>query len=279
MVRSCVVTLDKRVYASLAPGAMAYFHFDLPRGIGRGQSIYIRMEREGGDPVLMASSGQWPAVALEAVEDMVRAHYCAFESFQADVALHDLVIPDAGRYRAPHALGEVHGFPAAAPGAAARWAIGVYNFDKVKSEACEISVFASLKSDDAGHAQVLPDHDSQVRPAARAAAARAAAGSRTALPASASASHDAHGDLARDLARLRQRSSTPSRVTAMHAAALGTALEGAGVGGEQLRDMRRCTGTDAGLVTPPPPPRARQRAPAPGSGGGGGGGGGGGLSG
>ena len=29
------------------------------------------MEREGGDPVLMASSGQWPAVALEAVEDMV----------------------------------------------------------------------------------------------------------------------------------------------------------------------------------------------------------------
>ena len=151
MVRSCVVTLDKRVYASLAPGAMAYFHFDLPRGIGRGQSIYIRMEREGGDPVLMASSGQWPAVALEAVEDMVRAHYCAFESFQADVALHDLVIPDAGRYRAPHALGEVHGFPAAAPGAAARWAIGVYNFDKVKAEACEIAVLASL---DAGRAQV-----------------------------------------------------------------------------------------------------------------------------
>ena len=72
--------------------------------------------------------------------NQVRAHYCAFESFQADVALHDLVIPDAGRYRAPHALGEVHGFPAAAPGGAARWAIGVYNFDRVKSEACEISV-------------------------------------------------------------------------------------------------------------------------------------------
>ena len=130
---------------------MAYFHVDLPRGVGQGQSIYIRMEREGGDPVLMASSGQWPTVSLEAVEDMVRAHYCAFESFQADVALHDLVIPDAGRYRAPHALGEVDGFPAAAPDGAARWAIGVYNFDKVKAEACEIAVLASL---DAGRAQV-----------------------------------------------------------------------------------------------------------------------------
>ena len=151
MVRSCVLTLDKRVYASLSPGAMAYFHVDLPRGVGQGQSIYIRMEREGGDPVLMASSGQWPTVSLEAVEDMVRAHYCAFESFQADVALHDLVIPDAGRYRAPHALGEVDGFPAAAPDGAARWAIGVYNFDKVKAEACEIAVLASL---DAGRAQV-----------------------------------------------------------------------------------------------------------------------------
>jgi hypothetical protein len=251
MVRSCVVTLDKRVYASLAPGAMAYFHVDVPHGIGRGQAIYIRMEREGGDPVLMASSGQWPAVALEAVEDMVRAHYCAFESFQADVALHDLVIPDAARYRAPHALGEVHGFPAAGPGAAARWAIGVYNFDKVKSEACEISVLASLKSDDADHVQALPPHDSKVHPAERAAAARAAAGSRAAQPAS--ASHDAHGDLARDLARLRQQSSTASRVTAMHASALGAALEGAGPGGEHLRDRRRSTGSDAGLVTPPPP--------------------------
>ena len=105
MVRSCVLTLDKRVYASLSPGAMAYFHVDLPRGVGQGQSIYIRMEREGGDPVLMASSGQWPTVSLEVVEDMVRAHYCAFESFQADVALHDLVIPDAGRYRARSAGG------------------------------------------------------------------------------------------------------------------------------------------------------------------------------
>ena len=26
MVRSCVLTLDTAVYASLAPGAMAYFH-------------------------------------------------------------------------------------------------------------------------------------------------------------------------------------------------------------------------------------------------------------
>ena len=38
MVRSCVVTLDKRAYASLSPGAMAYFHLDVPHGIGRGQS-------------------------------------------------------------------------------------------------------------------------------------------------------------------------------------------------------------------------------------------------
>ena len=43
------------------------------------------------------------------------------------------------------------GSTGAAPDGAARWAIGVYNFDKVKAEACEIAVLASL---DAGRAQV-----------------------------------------------------------------------------------------------------------------------------
>ena len=140
--RKCSVTVPA--------GRTKYLHVDAPPT--SATELTLKLTREGGgDPVLMASSGQWPTVSLEAVEDMVRAHYCAFESFQADVALHDLVIPDAGRYRAPHALGEVDGFPAAAPDGAARWAIGVYNFDKVKAEACEIAVLASL---DAGRAQV-----------------------------------------------------------------------------------------------------------------------------
>lgn len=68
----------------------------MPSGAGR-QSLHIRMERDGGDPVLMASSGQWPAVVLEAVEDMVRAHYCAFESFQADVGVHGARCAPASR--------------------------------------------------------------------------------------------------------------------------------------------------------------------------------------
>ena len=70
MVRYCRLDYDQAVYATLAPGAMAYFYVDVPTDAGR-QSLHIRMERDGGDPVLMASSGQWPAVVLEAVEDMV----------------------------------------------------------------------------------------------------------------------------------------------------------------------------------------------------------------
>ena len=107
MVRSCVLTPDTAVYATLAPGAMAYFHVDVPAGGGGGRrpALHVRMERDGGDPVLMASSGQWPSVALEAVDDMVRAHYCAFESFQAELGLHELVIEDAASARAPHPLG------------------------------------------------------------------------------------------------------------------------------------------------------------------------------
>ena len=143
MVRYCRLDYDQAVYATLAPGAMAYFYVDVPTDAGR-QSLHIRMERDGGDPVLMASSGQWPAVVLEAVEDMVRAHYCAFESFQADVGVHELTIQDAGMARAPHAVGEAEVFPAAAQGAVTRWAVGVFNFDKVKTESCEVAVVASL---------------------------------------------------------------------------------------------------------------------------------------
>ena len=53
MVRSCVVTLDKRAYALLSPGAMAYFHLDVPHGIGRGQSYAT----QGSNPRLTSRQG------------------------------------------------------------------------------------------------------------------------------------------------------------------------------------------------------------------------------
>ena len=84
---------------TLAPGQLAYFHVDIPRG--RRCTLHLRMEKAGGDPVLMASANQWPVVDLEDADDMVRAHCCAFEAFEADAALHVLTIPDAGAHAPP----------------------------------------------------------------------------------------------------------------------------------------------------------------------------------
>ena len=92
------------------------------------------MEKAGGDPVLMASANQWPVVDLEDADDMVRAHCCAFEAFEADAALHLLSIPDAGAHAPPAhpSAATPGGFPALPAGVAVRWAVGVFNFDLVK---------------------------------------------------------------------------------------------------------------------------------------------------
>ena len=129
---------------TLAPGQLAYFHVDIPRG--RRCTLHLRMEKAGGDPVLMASANQWPVVDLEDADDMVRAHCCAFEAFEADAALHLLSIPDAGAHAPPAhpSAATPGGFPALPAGVAVRWAVGVFNFDLVKREACALTLEAHV---------------------------------------------------------------------------------------------------------------------------------------
>ena len=104
------------------------------------------MEKAGGDPVLMASANQWPVVDLEDADDMVRAHCCAFEAFEDDAALHVLTIPDAGAHAPPAhpSAATPGGFPALPAGVAVRWAVGVFNFDLVKREACALTLEAHV---------------------------------------------------------------------------------------------------------------------------------------
>ena len=130
---------------TLAPGQLAYFHVDIPRG-RRCTLLHLRMEKAGGDPVLMASANQWPVVDLEDADDMVRAHCCAFEAFEDDAALHVLTIPDAGAHAPPAhpSAATPGGFPALPAGVAVRWAVGVFNFDLVKREACALTLEAHV---------------------------------------------------------------------------------------------------------------------------------------
>ena len=149
---------------TLAPSRTYYFHIDVPLGRLDKTSpepiLQLRLVRNGGDPVLMASVGQWPVVDLAAEEDMVRAHYCAFDAFHADAEVHNLTIPDAasrrpdhatiggstitrgsGAVRDPRALSIVPSRPGAI-----RWAIGVHNVALVKSEPCTFTLTAHLST-------------------------------------------------------------------------------------------------------------------------------------
>ena len=93
---STLLVPNKRASGTLEPGSTKYFHIDVPVRPPSAErpSLTLRLHRTGGDPVLMASMGQWPVVDLDAAEDMVRAHFCAFDSFHADAESHVLTIPD-----------------------------------------------------------------------------------------------------------------------------------------------------------------------------------------
>ena len=91
--------LGGAVRASVRPGEMQSFIVELPRSVGLG-SLRLRMHRKGGDPVLIASCGEWPLVDLDS-EQLVQAHYCDFEAFKAEATTHEILIPSPERPRPP----------------------------------------------------------------------------------------------------------------------------------------------------------------------------------
>lgn len=95
---------NRSVSKQLVAGQICYFHLDVPTPTNEAsnQSLTLRLSRDGGDPVLMASSGQWPVVDLDADDDMVRAHCCALDNFHADAQIHTLTVPDCCAARPPH---------------------------------------------------------------------------------------------------------------------------------------------------------------------------------
>ena len=97
VVQATVLTPGRSASVTLSPGRTTYFTLDvaLPSA-GERATVHLRLQREGGDPVLMASVGQWPVVDLDAQEDMVRAHVCAFDAFHADAEVHALVVASTG---------------------------------------------------------------------------------------------------------------------------------------------------------------------------------------
>ena len=85
---STLLQPSRKVSVTLDPGRTKYFHLDVSASPGAQPSLNLRLVRDGGDPVLMASASQWPVVDLDAKEDMVRAHFCAFDAFHADAKIH-----------------------------------------------------------------------------------------------------------------------------------------------------------------------------------------------
>ena len=148
-VEATVLTSGKSASVTLSPGRKTYFTLDvaLPSA-GERATVHLRLQREGGDPVLMASVGQWPVVDLDAQEDMVRAHVCAFDAFHADAEVHALVVHDATSPREQHASNiggsaivrsssakDPRLLAVRSPPNAVRWgAIGVHNDSLVKQE-------------------------------------------------------------------------------------------------------------------------------------------------
>ena len=102
---STLLVQARKASVTLPPGRTKYFHLDVPPPVTAEArpSLTLHLTRDGGDPVLMASVGQWPVVDLDAESDMVRAHFCAFDAFHADAAVHTLSIPDCTTVRLPHA--------------------------------------------------------------------------------------------------------------------------------------------------------------------------------
>ena len=147
---------------SLAAGQTGYFYIDVPTSNASQQrpSLHLKLEREGGgDPVLMASLGQWPFVDLDASEDMLHAHFCAFGAFHSDAQVHSLTISECTEPRQPHTMGAGGGGarrrgstatdPRVRPlaprnASAVRWAIGVHNVDMVKQELCAFTLTATV---------------------------------------------------------------------------------------------------------------------------------------
>ena len=156
-VQAALLTPGRSASVTLSPGRTTYFTLDvaLPSA-GERATVHLRLQREGGDPVLMASVGQWPVVDLDAQEDMVRAHVCAFDAFHADAEVHALVVHDATAPREQHASiggGAVIRSGSAkdprllavrSPPNAVRWAIGVHNVSLVKQEPCSFTLSASI---------------------------------------------------------------------------------------------------------------------------------------
>ena len=180
---STLLVPSRKASCTLPPGRTKYFHVDVPATATADPhpSMVFRLSRDGGDPVLMASIGQWPVVDLEANEDMVRAHFCAFDAFHADAAVHTLIIPECMTVRPPHAtvgggaVGTRRGVsPAADPrvlplasprsnkDGIVRWAVGVHNVSLVKQESCAFTLVVSIGG---------PKPQGGSRTAARAAAA------------------------------------------------------------------------------------------------------------
>ena len=157
VVQATVLTPGRSASVTLSPGRTTYFTLDvaLPSA-GERATVHLRLQREGGDPVLMASVGQWPVVDLDAQEDMVRAHVCAFDAFHADAEVHALVVHDATAPREQHASigggAVIRGGSAKdprllavrSPPNAVRWAIGVHNVSLVKQEPCSFTLGASI---------------------------------------------------------------------------------------------------------------------------------------
>ena len=191
---STLLVPSRRVTCTLEPGRTKYFHIDVPshHATSERPSLTLRLNRAGGDPVLMASSGQWPVVDLDAEEDMVRAHHCAFDAFHADAENHVLTIGDCATPRPPHvsvggsavlsrsAARASSGGAAADPrslplfprpscgnslDSAVRWAIGVHNVSLVKEELCSFTLTATIGT---------------TKPASRASFSPASAGARRA---------------------------------------------------------------------------------------------------
>ena len=103
---------DTPVEAVVPPGTLAYYYIDISTK-QLGCQLKLRLDTQRGDPVLMASAGQWPSVDLNNANDMVLAHECAFDAFHAGSSTHILNIPDASAKRSSV---PAHGFyPSASP--------------------------------------------------------------------------------------------------------------------------------------------------------------------
>jgi len=134
---------------TVRPGGHERFVVDVPSST-RHCSLRLSMQRRGGDPVLMASCGEWPTVDLDgAADDLVRAHYVAFEHFQSDDSTHELLIPSAERPRTALSRRQpapLAAFPAAENGTT-RWAVCVFNFPLARHEDTAICIVVKLETD------------------------------------------------------------------------------------------------------------------------------------